>query len=237
MNHINIILENPKYSGNLGMICRLLANFSLPPLRIIGTYSQDEPEMLWMAHGAEDEIPKIITYPDFYSATKDLDLVVGTGMIKGHDRGRYLPFEETPRFVKNFEHPIGILFGREDSGLSKESVIGCDRMIDFELPGYQPSMNLANSVAFLLGAIHTTRSKDFDSSTPPPVINKKRFLELSKDVFGKLELNDFHGSENLTWKRWNLILEKSHINQGDLNFLFKIFQRIKDVISKSSEKA
>jgi tRNA/rRNA methyltransferase len=236
MKHIHIILENPKYSGNLGMICRLIANFSLPPLRVIGSYSSSEPEMLWMAHGAEDELTKILTFPDFYTATKDLTYVIGTGMIKGHDRGRYLPFEETPGFVTSYPDSIGIIFGREDSGLSKESVIGCDRMIDFELPGYQPSMNLANSVAFLLGAIHTTRSKKFDSNTPPPPINKKPFLELSKEVFGLMKLNDFHGSENLTWKRWNLILEKSYINQGDLNFLYKVFNSMREFLLKTSKE-
>jgi TrmH family RNA methyltransferase len=230
-----IILENPKYFGNVGMICRLVANFNLEPLRILGNQLEANFEMKWMAHGAKQEIEKIQYYTNFEECRRDLEFVIGTGMIHGRDRGDFISFEELS--VKIQQKRYGIIFGREDLGLKKSTVELCDFMLDFGLPGNQKSMNLSHAVAFLLGKIYQP-TRNFSTQKPNlHFVNTNYFFEYSKKIFGILGMNQFHKSENLAVKRFKTILEKNYLTQGDINFLYKMFRNIEEVYSRNREKS
>ena len=41
------------------MVCRLIANFDLPPLRIIGEKKDLHFEMEWMAYNSKEELDKV----------------------------------------------------------------------------------------------------------------------------------------------------------------------------------
>ncbi|MDX1958088.1 MAG: TrmH family RNA methyltransferase [Leptospiraceae bacterium] len=223
-----ILLENPKYSGNIGMICRLIANFDLPALRILGERRTHQFEMEWMAHNATHELDSIEYCDNFEDLSSGLDLVIGTGMIHGKDRGRYIGFSELEKKISG--NNVGILFGREDIGIRKETMILCDSILDFELTGKQKSMNLASSVAFVLGNLNQTKEK-FIAIEPISGSEKKKFYELAKEIFQKLEMNEFHGNENLATKRFKTILEERNISEGDYRFLFKMLKNIEKKIN------
>jgi tRNA C32,U32 (ribose-2'-O)-methylase TrmJ len=74
MKNLYILLENPKYAGNIGMVCRLIANFDLPPLRIIGEQKELHFEMEWMAYNSKEELDKIQYFSGQKESRKDLDL-------------------------------------------------------------------------------------------------------------------------------------------------------------------
>jgi TrmH family RNA methyltransferase len=221
-----IILENPKYLGNVGMICRLIGNFDLEPLRILGQHRSDNFEMEWMAHGALEEIEKIKYYETFLESRRDIEIVIGTGMIHGRDRGRFISISEIPEIVQNSIYSI--VFGREDTGLKKATVEACDFMIDFRLPGQQKSMNLSHSVNFVLASLHSLKPRK-EKQRPKPNVSKNYFYEYAQQIFSILEMNNFHGSQELALKRFKSILERANPNQGDINFLFKIFRNIENL--------
>lgn len=219
-----IVLENPKYSGNIGMVCRLISNFNLSPLRILGEPLEHVFEMEWMAHGAEDELEKIQYYSNVWDCKLDLDVFIGTGMIRGRDRGNFISLEELQEKVSNKNY--GIVFGREDSGLRKSTVELCDFMIDFNLPGIQKSMNLSHSVAFVLGRLTFDDQSNKLKEPMKEVINTNHFFQYAHKVFSILGMNHFHGSENLAVKRFKTILEKDRLEQGDIDFLYKVLNNI-----------
>jgi len=220
-----IILENPKYAGNIGMICRLIANFNLSDLRILGNSFPFEFEMEWMAHNATDELNSIRYFSSFEESTNDLDLIIGTGMIRGSDRGKFISINEAKDRLT--QKRFGFIFGREDTGLSLDTIIKCDFMIDFQLPGKQKSMNLANSVSFLLGSLAISSSDTISPNVQEiPIQEKKYFYEFSKTIFEKLGMNDFHENESLATKRWKTILEDRNLSRGDYGFLFKMLKNI-----------
>lgn len=226
MDRIVIILEQPKYTGNIGMICRLNANFCLPPLRIIGEMPKIDQQMQWMAHNSHDEFAKIQTFVNIEQASIDLNYVIGTGMIKGRDRGPYLKLSQLPSFLQqNTPEKIGIVFGREDSGLKANTVTYCDYLIHFELPGYQPSMNLSHSVAYVLSILHNYPLQVQHRKQANPQ-DKKHFYDYAERVFAMLGMTEFHDKKNLAVKRLKSILDTRPIHSGDLGFLYKIFRNI-----------
>jgi tRNA/rRNA methyltransferase len=230
-----IILEDPKYSGNIGMVCRLIANFDLPNLRIFGEKKELHFEMEWMAHNSEDKLKEIEYYTEFAQATSDIEIIIGTGMIQGKDRGKFIPLSELNSIIEKKSH--GIFFGREDRGLRKSTIQLCDYMIDFSLPGSQKSMNLSHSVAYVLGEIY-----NHSSIIPDQIIDetflreKKHFYEYAAKILGILGMNNFHGSKNLAVKRLKSILEKRDLNSGDMGFIYKILRNIEELSNNRRDK-
>lgn len=236
MQNITILLENPKYAGNIGMVCRLIANFDLPPLRIIGEEKPFHFEMKWMAYNSNNELSKIEYFDDPKKPVEDLNLLIGTAMIKGKDRIGFIPLSKLPDKIKAPKNEkVGIVFGREDRGLSNDMIDLCDYMIDFELPGKQPSMNLSQSVSFVLGAIAGSISKE-TKEIGDTNIDRGHFYKYVKEVFELIEMNQFHGMENLAIKRFKKIIDSSTSSREDLNFLYKIFQKIQFKIKNANHK-
>ncbi len=230
-----IILNEPKYMGNVGMICRLIANFSLEPLRILGKPFEKNLEMEWMAHGAKEELEKIQFFTNYWECTKDLELVIGTGTVHGRDRAQFIRFVNLKEKIQNKR--FGIVFGREDTGIQKSVSELCDFMLDFQLQGDQKSMNLAQAVAYFLGCITQETPQVVTESSQKLEVEKKYFLSYAQKVFGILGMNHFHGSENLAVKRFKKTLRFSELSQRDINFLFKIFRAIESLsISKQNNE-
>ena len=226
-DHFVIILENPKYAGNIGMIARLVANFSLPPLRILGTKNPFSPEMEWMAANAEKELDRIRYFEDINECISDLDLLIGTGMISGKDRGEYLDLKQGFRDkISQAGGMTGLVFGREDRGLSRKLIDRCNFMVDFDLPGYQKSMNLAHSVTYVLSVLYNfPTSPEKESRTS---VKMNEFFQLAKKIFILLGMGHFHGNEHLAVKRLRKILENGVACDGDRDFLFKLFRTLEE---------
>jgi tRNA/rRNA methyltransferase len=210
------------------MVCRLIANFNLPPLRIIGERKELHFEMEWMAHNSNEELSRIEYFEDCKKSKEDLSLLIGTAMIHGKNRIGFIPFSSLSEKVQyhfGLNQKVGIVFGREDRGLSNAMLDLCDFAVDFELSGKQPSMNLSQSVSFVLGAICSGVS---NKQVKPNLANidRGKFYDYVKHVFELIEMNHFHGRENLAIKRFKKILDSSEMSTEDLNFLYKVFQKI-----------
>ena len=218
------------------MVCRLIANFDLPPLRIIGERRELHFEMEWMAYNSNEELSKIEYFNSAKESREDLDLVIGTAMIQGKDRVGFISLGSLPEKIKTHsDKKIGIVFGREDRGLSNAMIDHCDYMIDFELSGRQPSMNLSQSVSFVLGCIQGQKNESKDLPKMES-FDKENFYKYAKDVFELIELNQFHGRENLAIKRFKKIIDSSSISREDLNFLYKVFQKIEFKIKNETHR-
>lgn len=218
------------------MICRLLANFDLPPLRILGSPINKNYEMEWMAHRSRKELDEIEYYPSVEDAAIDLSILIGTTMIYSRDRGPFLPIKELPRIVSETPGKIGIFFGREDIGLSKDVIEHCHYMLDFKLSPRQPSMNLSNSVAFVMSTIHNFSVQYSLEENQSNAIEKNHFYNYAKKIFEILKMNHFHGSEKLPVKRLKNILDQRHLSKGDLNFLYTIFKNIERLNNDDDSK-
>jgi tRNA/rRNA methyltransferase len=233
-----IILENPKYAGNVGMVCRLISNFDLSPLRIIGNIPEQSYEMEWMASGAKEEIDKIIIFKKASECFKDLDLVLGTGMIETEKRGKIiLPLDMLSILKNQTPKNFGIVFGREDNGITRESIALCDFMINFDLPGRQKSMNLSHSVSYVLSLLYNSseRFKDEKENEISEEL-KIKFYEISEKTFDLLGMNQFKGRDDLALSRWKRILNSRPVSPGDLEFLLKFFKNIERLNSKKENQ-
>ncbi len=157
---ISVVLVNPKYGGNVGSIARVMMNFDFKELRIVGSKEILNKEAYMMAVHAKDILNNAKFYNTFEEAIKDLDFVVATSGARGGDRNlKRVPI--TPKDLASqlltVKGNVGIVFGREDDGLTNEELEKCDLLVSIPTSNLYPIMNLSHAVAVILYEIYSAR--------------------------------------------------------------------------------
>ncbi len=148
MPHVRIILVEPREAGNVGAAARVMKNFGFDELWIAGQHPQLLPVSGWWASGADDVLEHARFAPTLQEAVADANLVVATTSA----RGRTTPVDLTPSQLAAESARLGedqtltLVFGREDSGLTREEVVLCQRTVAIPTNERFPTMNLAQAV-------------------------------------------------------------------------------------------
>ena len=142
---LRIVLVEPREAGNVGAVARAMKNFGFDELWIVGEHPQLLPTAGWWASGAEDLLANARFAKTLQEAVADAHLVVATTS----SRGRTTPADFTPatlaeKFIEG--QTLALVFGREDSGLTREEVVLCHRTAVIPTSESFPTMNLAQSV-------------------------------------------------------------------------------------------
>jgi len=148
LDHITIVLHQPKRSENIGAVARVLCNMGIGGLRIIKPQNYHLPDVLKMAtHGAVEIVEQIDFFEDLKSALAPFRYIVGTTARLGGQR----PAVTTPRKMAeelipiSIKNKVAIVFGPEDRGLSNEDIRYCHRLVNIPTAKFS-SLNLAQAV-------------------------------------------------------------------------------------------
>jgi TrmH family RNA methyltransferase len=149
---ITVVLVEPIYGGNVGSVARIMANFGIADLAIVGQFEPDDDDALRMSMHGRHLLEKAVTY----DSIKDVpvDIRVGTtgrftSSEKGESRFAHSP-EELVELLKDFDGNVGLLFGREDAGLSNEEIAICDIVASIPAEPDYPILNLSHAVGIFL---------------------------------------------------------------------------------------
>src|SRR5262245_31040312 len=142
---IRIVLVEPREAGNVGAAARVMKNFGFGELWIVGEHPKLDPLAGWWASGADDVVANAHFAPTLHHALRDAHITVATTSA----RGRTTPIDLTPAGVAELyseSQTLAVVFGREDSGLTREEVMQCQRTAVIPTHPDFPTMNLAQSV-------------------------------------------------------------------------------------------
>jgi TrmH family RNA methyltransferase len=153
MDRITIILVEPIYSGNVGAVARIMNNFNVSSLRIVGTVP--EKNDFYLAMHSEHILEQAEIYPDLASAIVGLDRVIAFSRRYGKTK----PVDMSPRQMARYVHTlpklkIGLVFGRETWGLTDEEADLCGFRCHFPANPAFPSINLAQAVALAIWEVY-----------------------------------------------------------------------------------
>ncbi len=163
LDHIRVVLVGPLYGGNVGSICRAMANMGLSHLTLVApapTLNFAEARM--MAVAADYILEARRETATLEEAVADCSLVMGTtariGLYRQHAK---TPREWAPQILESAQaNPVALVFGRENSGLTNEEIAVCTNMIQIPSSPQYPSLNLAQAVMvccyelYLAAAVH-----------------------------------------------------------------------------------
>ena len=171
--HIRIVLVSPLYAGNVGSVCRAMANMGLSRLYIVNPRVEDKDwgEAERMAVHAGAILENRTTVSTLAEAVADCAAVAGAtardGLYRQHVK---LAREIAPELLDVAQHgDVALVFGREDNGLENDEVQLCTHLIRIpSSPDYR-SINLAQAAMICMYELYSAASvySPPDEKSPP----------------------------------------------------------------------
>lgn len=147
-----IILVEPRHPGNIGMVCRAMANFGVCDLRLVNPCDYLHPEAHKFAVFASDLLGQAQVYQHLDEALADLEISVATTRRQGRLRGDLIDIAQLsePLSALSSHGRVGLVFGREDAGLTNAEVAMCRYAATIATSEQSGSLNLAQAVLVCL---------------------------------------------------------------------------------------
>ncbi len=168
LDNISIVLQQPRYSENIGAVARAMRNMGIRQLVVVDAQNFDLHKALKLAtHFASDIIEKCRFYPDLKEALAPFNYVVGaTARLGGQRQVINSPSKLAQKLIPiSIENPIAIVFGPEDRGLSNEDIRYCHELVNIPTSEFC-SLNLAQAVMVLCYEIFIAGSEANSEFTP-----------------------------------------------------------------------
>jgi tRNA/rRNA methyltransferase len=164
-NQVHIILVSPQDPLNIGSVARAMKNLGFSQLRLVAPRDSSNINYLKTrsyitACHATDIVDRLVIFDTLESAISDLNDTVGFTNRKGRLRGSGIYLPEWCIEYCNSNYPrIGLIFGREDNGLSLDELALC--RLEVEIPTFSDynSFNLAQAVLLALYQLRLTGSE------------------------------------------------------------------------------
>ncbi|MFZ2656122.1 MAG: TrmH family RNA methyltransferase [Victivallales bacterium] len=154
VNDITIILDRLRSAHNTGNIFRLADAVGAKEIICCGyTPFPPHPKLAKTAMGADTAVA-FRHFEDSFSAVEE---------IRKEGARQILAVETGPGGIcaweKNYEFPLGLVFGNEALGISPETISICDGIVNLPMFGIKGSINVGNCAAVVLYSV-LARSKN-----------------------------------------------------------------------------
>ncbi len=154
---IKLILVEPKYQINLGSIARVAKNFGIERLHVVNPRAKlTGMRAIMFSKHAHQLLENAKVYNSFNAATRDCDILIGTTGLWRRSKANFYNIglaETIARRVSNAsgtDSTVGILIGRDDTGLNREEMEKCDFIAYIGTNPDYPVLNISHSIAILL---------------------------------------------------------------------------------------
>lgn len=145
---IRVVLVRPLHPGNVGAAARAMKNMGLGRLVVVAAEPLDVATAAVMAVHADDVLSRHRRFATLAEAIGDCGLVVGT-CGRGHAAvaGAASPRALAPSMLAaTAANDVALVFGPEDSGLSNDELMRCQRVLTIPTVDAYASLNLAQAV-------------------------------------------------------------------------------------------
>ena len=225
---VKIILIETSNSGNIGSVLRAMKTMGFKNLCLINPKKFPSDEVKALAANAKDMIDDVIVVDTLDKALSDIDFVVGTS-----SRIRKVPWPNeplntvAPQINKIIESTtnVGILFGREDRGLTNDELQRCNLHMHIPANEEYPVLNLAMAVQVVCYQIYIdslskkSLVKNDNWDVPKAKSNHvKRLIEHFISVAEELEVFN-KGNPRQIGARIKRMFTRIGLDEMEVNFL------------------
>ena len=167
--NITIVLNKPKYPGNVGSVARCARNMGIEKISVVGNRDLAVEEMKQMAtHFAAGIVARIQHFDQLDEALAGFNFIIGTTSRRGSGRGPVVsPREMAERLIDlSKDNEVALLFGPEDMGLSNDDLRFCHLLVTIPTSKHNKSINLSHAVMILCYELFTARMEPLEAFTP-----------------------------------------------------------------------
>jgi len=171
--NICFILVEPAVPENVGAAARAIKTMGFTELRLVNPCDYLSTKAKMLAHASNDILENAKVFSTLADALADLDFTIATSAKQRWVKVDIIPSDKLVKFLDekgNTISNIGIVFGREESGLSNEEINLCNRVSTIPLASPYPSINLAQTVmiyAYTLSSISQKMDDTIEEENNP----------------------------------------------------------------------
>ncbi len=248
LNNIRVILFEPREPGNIGSAARALKGMGLSQLYLVNPIPFLEAKPTWyMAHGATDVIENCCVVETLDDAVEGVQFLVGTTHRRRDPR---LPpsvsaREAAQEIASISQHQqVGLLFGREDFGLSTSQISRCQLIASVPMAAKNPSLNLAQAVQVFAYEVFLASA----GNIPPAELEYADVNEIEAfygritNLLQRIGVTPYNHDWETFLKSLRRVFSRTRLEERDINTLDMIFSttlryitRLKRRIADQSE--
>jgi len=226
MSGLRIVLVEPRESGNVGAVARVMKNFGFDDLVIVGEHPQLLPVAGWWASGADDLLERARLTTTLQEALADAHLTVATTSTRGRTTpAHFTPQELAAQLSSLTEGQIlALVFGREDSGLTREEVVQCHRTALIPTSEQFPTMNLAQAAGVFCFALSSVERKSAMRELAPAVLIERLHERLESLL---LEVGFLHANNPARiYDEVRAMIGRASLDQREVTVLLGLVRQI-----------
>jgi len=230
--NVTVILLEPAVPGNIGSSARAMKTMGLGDLVVVnGPKFKGETEALKMGHGAWDLLDRAREVKTWEEATDGLHWLIGTTHRKRRAQfPQTLPAREAARKIAGFsqKNRVGIVFGREESGLSDVELRRCQELTTVPSGAEHPALNLSQAVMLYSYEIFVASMGDVpvQPKTLATIHELESLLKHLGESLGKVGFRPHQGDPDSFLRSLRRVLGRAPLEKRDINVLHRICQQI-----------
>jgi tRNA/rRNA methyltransferase len=217
---VYFILVEPAVPENVGASARAIKTMNFNKLRLVNPCDYLSMEAKKLAHGSNEILSSAEVFESLDQAVQDIDLVIGTTAKSRRVKHDYYPAERLLDIIKkkgSSIQSVGIVFGREEYGLSNEEAKRCDILSTISMGVKYPSLNLSQAVmimAYELSGLHSDSHRQTERN--PEALTLKAARSMIEEALTSIGVNQ---NEVL----FNRIVERINMaGEDDMHLLFSV---------------
>jgi len=219
------ILVEPAVPGNIGSAARAIKTMGYSKMRMVNPCDHLSTEARMLAHASGEILEEAEVYSGLKEALADIDFSIATTAKVRDARVVFYPNTELPEIISakgNSITNVGIIFGREESGLSNDEIRLCDIASSITLVQSYPSLNLGQAVMLYAYTLSTSPERVIQPVGKSPNPNEfKTMMDQSKELLKRIEADRNPALYNRVLERLALLQE------DDIHLLLSVLSRMK----------
>jgi tRNA/rRNA methyltransferase len=195
LDHIYVVLVEPKNAGNIGSVVRAMKNMGVSRLRLVNPVEYREvTEQKKMGYRAQELIETSEEFETLDEALADISLAFLATSKLGKWKKDFVYPEKAAEIIS--ERPkkekTAIIFGREDSGVTIDESQTANYCIVVPTAVSYPSLNLSQAVLLVLYEVYRKVTAPSSASMPKRAIkeNFDRFYDNMWELMKALHLRE-----------------------------------------------
>jgi TrmH family RNA methyltransferase len=232
-----VVLVEPKHPGNIGAVARAMGNMGISDLRIaddrgLNLHQGDEAisracDSASILHGAQ-------VFPSLSEALHDSVYVAGTSARKRDNLVPLPPREVAPIVAARAEHgKVGLVFGREDTGLTVEEMVRCHQLIRIPTAPQNTSLNLSHAVQVITYEVLLAITNPPTTETPRPAnqVTRDALFAHANRALRSIGVFDL-GQLPIKLRHFRQVVDRAQPTQNEIHFLHAMFRQMEWIVTR-----
>jgi TrmH family RNA methyltransferase len=231
--NVAVILVEPASPGNIGSAARAMKTMGLHDLVVLNGPADfaNHQQTITLGHGAQELLQHARTATTWGHATEGLHWLVGTTHRKRRAQFPQI-VDARQAAVKiaelSLKHRVGIVFGREETGLTDVELRNCHDIASVPQVAEHPSLNLAQAVMLFsyevyLASLGEVPKARYNLATVHEV---ETVLNHLSESLAKVGFRPHQGDPESFLRSLRRALSRAPLEKRDVNVLHRICQQV-----------